>query len=252
MTTPATEQVRFSLEWRGRRIDAEVGVSTESARPRHLLPMVQQLTNAVTSLAEAAVKDSGKAITCKAGCGACCRQLVPVTRTEAHLLRDLIEQLPEPRQTTVRERFAAGKQRLDASGMRDALERAEESPDRLALGREYFQLGIACPFLEAESCSIHADRPLTCREYLVTSPAEHCRADYEGTIRKVLLPAKPMPAFARLDGESATGESHWVPLLLAPDWAEANPDPEPTEPATALFARFMEALSNQSATEPSA
>ena len=38
------------------------------------------------------------------------------------------------------------------------------------LGREYFQLGIPCPFLEEESCSIYHDRPITCREYLVTSP----------------------------------------------------------------------------------
>jgi Fe-S-cluster containining protein len=33
---------------------------------------------------------------------------------------------------------------------------------------------MPCPFLEDESCSIHPDRPLVCREYLVTSPAELC------------------------------------------------------------------------------
>jgi hypothetical protein len=39
----------------------------------------------------------------------------------------------------------------------------------------YFLQGVACPFLEAESCGIHPDRPLACREYLVTSrrPLRH-------------------------------------------------------------------------------
>lgn len=30
------------------------------------------------------------------------------------------------------------------------------------------------PFLEDDACSIHPHRPSVCREYLVTSPAEHC------------------------------------------------------------------------------
>jgi Fe-S-cluster containining protein len=214
-----------------------------------LLPLIQQLTNAVVGLAETAVHDQGKAISCQAGCGACCRQLVPVTRAEAHHLKEVIEALPEPRRRILRDRFAAGKQQLANVGMLDSYEQAEENPDRMRLGRDYFRLGIACPFLEEESCSIHADRPLACREYLVTSPPEQCRSDSEGTIRKVLLPARPMPAFASLDGETVAGGIHWLPLLLAPEWAETHPDTEPLEPGNELFARFMTAMNRNKTAE---
>ena len=240
-------EMPFSVEWHGRQINVSPGIAARPLRPRMLLPIVQNVTNAITTLAEEAVKDAGKAITCRAGCGACCRQLVPVTRSEAWNLREGMNELPEARRAEIQERFATGKRRLAEAGMLEKLERADETTDRLALGREYFKLGIACPFLESECCSIHPDRPLACREYLVTTPAELCRSEHDGEIRKALLPAKPMPAYASLDGEAATGDVHWLPLMLAPDWAEANPEPEPTVPGTELFARFVEVLGRGSA-----
>ena len=247
-----TQSMSFRVAWHGRHVEGEAAIPTEPVRPRILLPLVQHLANAVVSLAEAAVKDAGKAISCRAGCGACCRQLVPVSRTEAHHLNDLIEAMPEPRRQVVRDRFASGKQRLIEAGMLEVSERAADSEDRLAVGRDYFRLGIACPFLEEESCSIHADRPLACREYLVTSPPDLCRAEHEGTIRKVVLPARPMTAFARLDGDPSAERDSWVPLLLAPEWAEAIPEPEPTVSGVDLFSRFLRVLNPGSAGVPPA
>jgi Fe-S-cluster containining protein len=236
------QPVRIEVAWHGRKFGAEVGLPETPARPRFLLTLVQHITDAVVNLADAAVRDSGKSITCRAGCGACCRQLVPVTPSEAHHLRDLVENLPEPRRSEIRARFESGKERLAEAGLLQDCRDADRGTDRLALGRAYFQLGIACPFLEEENCSIHADRPLECREYLVTSPADHCRADHDGTIRKVLLPVRPMPAFARLDGESPAGGPPWVPLMLALDWAREHPEPEPAPSAADLFTRFMDRL----------
>src|SRR5436305_2819221 len=102
--------------------------------------------------------------------------------------------------------------------------------DAMANSARYFNLGIDCPFLEDESCSIHPDRPLSCREYLVTSPAEHCTAPTRDTIRRVPTPGFAMTAFAILDGPPPVGKGcRWVPLVLALEWAEANPEPPATE-----------------------
>ena len=38
----------------------------------------------------------------------------------------------------------------------------------------YLGLELACPFLEDDACSIYAERPSACREYLVSSPKELC------------------------------------------------------------------------------
>ena len=94
------------------------------------------------------------------------------------------------------------------------------------VGREYFRLGIACPFLEEESCSIYHDRPITCREYLVTSPAENCSRPSAENISMVDLPAGPVwPAVARFE-KASNGRMQWVPLILALDFA-ATADGEP-------------------------
>jgi len=247
MTDPEFFDMPIAIEWHGRSASIEASLATRPLNPRFLLPIVQHIANTVTSLAEAAVKDDGKSITCRAGCGACCRQLVPVSRSEAHNLREGMAELSEERRATVEARFADGKRRLAEAGLLEKYERADEATDRLALGREYFRLGIACPFLEDESCSIHADRPLACREYLVTTPAEQCRSEFEGEISRVSLPTRTMPAYASLDGPAPNGDIHWLPLLLALDWANANPEPEASESGPVLYDRFVKALQGEPA-----
>jgi hypothetical protein len=79
---------------------------------------------------------------------------------------------------------------------------------------------VACPFLEDEACSIHADRPLSCREYLVTSPPELCAALSPG-IEKATLEARP--SLALLDADLRDG---WLPLVLSlVQDAQAPPSP---------------------------
>src|SRR5581483_2767729 len=96
-----------------------------------------------------------------------------------------------------------------------------------SLGVDYFRLGIACPFLEDESCSIYADRPLSCREYLVTSPAENCRQPTAKTVDKVTLPVQPSKALLAQERSDHSKSPSWVPLILAPRWVSDHPEPAP-------------------------
>src|SRR5262249_22959818 len=118
----------------------------------------------------------GQPISCKAGCAACCRHLVLVSDIEARALADLIENMPEPRRSTVRARFAVTQQRMEQAGLAEPADNpADLPPERLIkLAYDYFKTWIDCPFLENEQCSIYTDRPLACRKVLVTSPAEFC------------------------------------------------------------------------------
>jgi hypothetical protein len=114
------------------------------------------------------------------------------------------------------------------------------------IGMEYFRLGIACPFLEDESCSIHADRPVACREYLVTSPAEHCSRPTPETVKAVRLPLKVWTSVARMDEPPPEARSIcWVPLILAPEWAEAHPDESIPRPGPELVHRLAENLARR-------
>jgi len=211
-------------------MNATVAVPVGPTPVAALLPLAQRLSDQVVSFTEQALARQGKSISCKKGCGACCRQLVPISEVEARRIRDLVAGLPEPRRSEIHARFADARRRLSDAGLLNRLLHPEEwTPAAYAsLAAHYFQGKLACPFLDEESCSIHPDRPLTCREYLVTSPAENCAQPTPETIDRVRLPLKVVNAVARLNvPPTRPFLESWVPLVLAPEWADAHPDESP-------------------------
>ena len=146
------------------RIVHPITVPSGPVEAAEVVPALQGLVNAVVGAAEA-----GKTVSCRKGCGACCRQLVPVSLSEGERLLHVVDALPQERREALQSRFAAAEAVIEAAG----LGQREGRSDR-ELSAAYFALGLPCPFLEDESCSIHPERPLVCREYLVTSPAELC------------------------------------------------------------------------------
>lgn len=115
------------------------------------------------------------------------------------------------------------------------------------LGRDYFALGVPCPFLEDESCSIHPERPLVCREYLVTSPAEHCARPTPGAVEGVDLPGSLWMAFARLCDPSPEAETiGWVPLVPASEGVASHREGPPLRPAPDVFRDLIDRFARQS------
>jgi Fe-S-cluster containining protein len=193
-----------------------------------VVPVLQGLVNAVVEAAERQSAAAGHVISCRKGCAACCRQLVPVSESEAERLVGLIDAMPAPRRAALAERFAAAAEALDRAGLRQTLldfSQRGENTDR-ELSAAYFALKVPCPFLEEESCSIHAERPLVCREYLVTSPAELCAGPAQQGVTPVPVPK--VSAAARGLEENRAGidvSDRWLPLALLLTWAAARPRP---------------------------
>lgn len=188
-----------------------------------VLPIFQGLTDLFVTRGAAKAEAAGRTVSCRAGCGACCRQIVPVSDAEARALAGLVDAMPEPRRSQVRQRFDDALAALAAGGLLARIDRArEQSGDDISeLGLDYFHQGIACPFLEDESCSIHPDRPLACREYLVTSPAQNCQTPSPETIEMVKLEGKPSRAL--LKAGRAETKNGWMPLAAALRFAEDAP-----------------------------
>ena len=209
--------VELKIAGQPRRVEFDLPAG--ESRPADLLPAFREFSNAFVAAAEAAATGP---ISCTKGCGACCRQLVPIRKMEARRLAAYVDSLPEPRRSTIRERFHAAAANLVASGMRVRLDThdALDQRGRIALKLDYFDLGIPCPFLEEESCGIYSERPLVCREHLVTTPAAWCAHPREGTIYTLPLHHADR-AVAKL--EAQPGEPDWIPLVDLLDWAEAHP-----------------------------
>jgi Fe-S-cluster containining protein len=234
---------RADLRIAGRRFAVTFDVPTAAVGDEAVLPLARTIADTVVSIASEEATAAGGQVSCRAGCGACCRQLVPVSPVEARALAALVEELPEPRRTAVRARFAEARRRVAEAGL---LERVRDwtggpAEKRLELAHTYFALGIACPFLEDESCSIHRDRPLACREYLVTSPAANCARPSAESIRMVPVPARISHVLHRL---RVAEFGLRVPLVLAPEFAAEHPPASP-EPGTEVFRRFLRSLSDQ-------
>ncbi len=207
-------------------LNIEVTVPSGPTALTEILPIFHGVANAVVEIAEARVARAGETISCRAGCGACCRQSVPVSPSEARALARLVDAMPEPRQGAIRARFSAGQARLAAAGV-DTDSAKLEPLDRDAIrafALQYMRVGVACPFLEAESCSIHLERPTVCREYLVTSPAVYCATPTAETIRMVPMSGRTSLAVLAVDRDLEKRGS--LLLIDALDWAAANPVPE--------------------------
>jgi Fe-S-cluster containining protein len=288
----AVAKVSATLRLGTHRLQLSVSVPAGPTRLDDMLPLLQILSNELVDMAEREAADRGTPVSCRRGCGACCRQLVPVSPVEARQIARLVERLPLERQQVIRARFAQARQRLEAVGMWQQLQNRATWPESAVaeVGLAYFRLGIPCPFLEDESCSIHPQRPLTCREYLVTSPAEHCADPSTGQIQWVPLPAKVWVAAARCEPRSAPGapaSSHdhsagqgtpalapdapvsdrnqpaesqgqapryvpWVPLIQALEWAEEHPPPPAEHTGPELVRQVLAALAGGGGAENAA
>jgi len=233
--------VRVQLKVLNQPVEAEVPTPPATVRLDAVLPLLRQLDDKAVDLAVAQVgRETGERVTCAKGCSACCRaQPVPVTPVEAYALWRLVEALPEPRRSEVRDRFAANAAALRDAGLAEQyLERprAIRQEAALPLARTYFALGLVCPFLTDDACGIYAERPFVCRQFLVTSPPALCDDPFDESIRGI--PAPVRFAHAMLDAGEAflkTPQST-IPLALALVYVERHrAELERTFPSEAVF-----------------
>jgi Fe-S-cluster containining protein len=209
-------------------ISAPAGAVRVSA----VLPILRTLADASIEAATRAVEVRGQQITCREGCGACCRLLVLLPAAEASALAKGLEGLTPDHRARVLERFDAALDRLAKAGLLERLAKLHEldREARTAISKAYWQAGIECPFLERERCSIYEQRPLACREHLVTSPFEQC---LEGTPERVDPGWFAGEALGRWCSAQMDPSHVPLPLLLA--WARRHPEAPAHESAEDLL-----------------
>ncbi len=221
-------QVDFTLMVGEGRLDLSTMVPSGPINLTGLLPVLQSIDHAIIDESVRQAEAAGRSVSCRAGCGTCCRQLVPLSIFEAEALGDWIRTLPEEQQQELEQRFHRVLLGLRDAGMLEQILAKDWIADegvRDQMGAEYFRLGLACPFLEDESCSIHPIRPLSCREYLVTSPAELCADPLRNQIEGIALPLKLSRALFQLGRESEADAAGLIPLVFLFAWMRSGSRP---------------------------
>jgi len=237
--------VPVELSILGARVRGQARVPIAPTSTKDMLPAFRLVADAVVRLTVLSAEQHSGKISCTKGCGACCRQAVPIAHSEAYRLREVVEAMPEPRRSIILARFAEAERRVREAGLFDRLAEPERftREELEPTPMQYFDLQIPCPFLEEESCSIYDERPLACREYLVTSPAAYCSRPDDRVVA-VCPPLKPSEALARLDGIEGVKFVKRMLLTLslwfAREHAEAPPPDSHTGPA--VLNEFLEHL----------
>lgn len=218
----------------GEPLDLQMTVPAFPVKPHRMLPIFQQMANSFVDASVSAVETEGKKISCKAGCGACCRQPVPIAEAEVYQIAELVEAMPEPRRTVVRERFQRAADHFRSVGWFDKFlaehhalgtkPRETATRDLNSVVMEYFYEGIPCPFLENESCSIHPDRPIACREYLVTSPADNCSDPTAQTVDRIELMIQPSKTVQHMSMTGRMAKEGTLTLVRALELAVEYPE----------------------------
>lgn len=238
---------RVHLTVLGQERVVEADVATGKVGLTALLPLAERLVSVASEVAADTARAEGRTVTCRKGCGACCRQIVPIAPVEAVRLAELVERMDEPKRTRVRRRFAEALTRMSEIGVRPR----DAAPGEVNLlgvpgegrtawedaSRRHFEASIACPFLEDEACSIHQDRPLVCREYSVTSDPASCRS-LDGGAQPIDRPLRVVEALARLGHEIDGTTRDAIPLTYALDWAAVSALSDHHD-GEALFHRFV-------------
>lgn len=243
---------KINLKIAGRSLEMEMTVPTKPVKPQRMLPVFQQMTNSFVEMSVRETEAAGRKISCKAGCGACCRQGVPLAEVEAYQIAELVESMEEPRRTRIKKRFADACEHFRQINWFERMENCEElkkteekefvMKELESAVLEYFYQGIPCPFLENESCSIHENRPLSCREFLVTSPAENCDHPTAETIKKVKLLTKLSQYLLSISSSENSMKMGFVPLISALEFAAEFPENFPERPGQRWVTEFFENL----------
>jgi Fe-S-cluster containining protein len=183
-----------------------------------LAELARQAAALVDAIAQELIgplKARGQTVSCVRGCGACCRQAVPLSPADVLLLDEAMEGMTQDRRAEIELGFGRIEQALREAGLFEA--------PLLDRGAEYFALRVPCPFLTEEACGVHSHRPLVCREHLVSSPAEWCGNPFGRSIRMVDVPVSVGEAVAEMVGGFLSGRED-IPLARFPGWLAATPE----------------------------
>lgn len=243
-------QIQLTLRIDGVPLPVSAPQPPTHGRLDQLLPALHAIDDAAIGRTVRKVEATGARVSCARGCSACCRaQPVPVTPPEAFALLKLVEALPPGRRAAVQARFAEGAHRLAAAGLASRfLERdpAMTPHEARALASAYFALGLACPFLEDDACSIHPQRPFVCRQYLVRSAPALCADPFANRVDVVPMPLHAASSMLSVTQAALGGQQHTVPLSLALEYARRHRDALSRRfDAEPLLREWLQALANK-------
>ena len=212
-----------------------------------LVPVAREIADLLVRIATKQRRQDGDCISCRKGCTACCRYLVPVSAPEAVCLWNKIRSMPEETRRRLLEP-CIHTARTVLSAHQAARGDAPSPPNTTLyqLGRWYAGLELPCPFLDKKVCAIYGLRPIVCQEHIATSPVRYCGGFQPAEGALAPPPLRMSEALAQLSAELQPDWPKAILLPLSLAWANDRTEAQDRAfPPRMLFARLGEILHQQ-------
>lgn len=251
-----TAIIGLELDIAGERVSFRIGVSEGQARLADIVPPARALsTKLVLAVLEKLRRDE-ELVPCCEGCSACCSYLTPLSVPEVFRLRQEILAMPTERGKKVFEScLDAAKKILDNRPEDSGVNELTEENGQIqvsGLGKWYAGLKQSCPFLSDGLCTVYEQRPIACREHMITGSASLCEAEWTDGSEVVRMPVSVLEALAQLTAELEQSSIEAVMLPLALPWACENIERDERRwPATVMaeqFAKIVKSMASKNST----
>lgn len=238
--------IDFELDFAGKTVPFRVNVTAERARLADIVPLARAISSKMVSAVLENLDENGQFVPCRKGCSACCSYLVPLSIPEVFCLREELLAMPADfRINFLRPCLDAAEKILGNRPQTFCLDSISQSDQTniSQIGKWYAELKLDCPFLSNGSCSLYEQRPLACRENIVTSSAIACATDHGTGPDVVQIQVSILEALGLLTAELEQSDVEAAMLPLAFAWVEDNLHrSKVTWHAATMVERFVEII----------
>ncbi|MFC1676862.1 YkgJ family cysteine cluster protein [Planctomycetota bacterium] len=221
---PDAEVLHYEFVFLGKPIHLDIALAKSMAKLSDIVPLARVLSSKLAIITLEQLREDGETIGCCKYCSACCKYLVPLSIPEAFRLNDEIKALPEQFRQQFTQSFVDASEKILSKENED-FDLNESSVSQLQLSqisKWYSDLQLSCPLLFDDLCTLYEQRPLACREHIVTDSADLCHLDSVGEPRVVPMSVSILDALGELTGELLESQTKAVILPLALPWTQEN------------------------------
>lgn len=240
------EIVSFELEIAGKTIPFDIDVAAEKATLADIVQPARKLSSKLAIAVREGVKEKGQPIPCSKGCSACCNSLIPLSVPEVFRMREELLVMPTEKSNQIlKSCIHTAEKILEKTGRTDCLKDFSRNgkPRISQINKWYGELKLTCPFLSEDLCMLYEQRPLVCREHIVTGSSGPCQKDHKCRPNVLQMPVSVLETLGQLAGELEQTAVEAVMLPFSFAWAQDNLQrAERVWPAVEMVRHFVEIL----------
>jgi Fe-S-cluster containining protein len=240
-----TNIIGLNLNILGKPLHLDIAASDTKARLADIVPLATAVSEKIQHVITDNISANGQRIPCQAGCCTCCRFIIPLSVPEVFRMREYVfSRTTFEKNLIIRSFLLAARKVFQQKPPYFILDNPKNSEKSNIASKKlsdwYLKLNLYCPFLCDGLCTAYEDRPVACREHLVTGSSRGCRGQ-KIKAKVVPIPVSMVDVLGKLTAELEGAMEEAVMLPLAFLWYEHNLHRDlQTWPAAEIVEKFVQ------------